>query len=82
MTQYFFSDSNNVDMNKESFNKDNFENGNTKVKGFRNWTQPMEQDLLETGGKVINSDSSLEKGSSAFNRVLLKVILFLQTENF
>ena len=82
MTQYFFSDSNNVDMNKESFNKDNFENGNTKVKGFRNWTQPMEQDLLETGGKVINSDPSLEKGSSAFNRVLLKVILFLQTENF
>jgi hypothetical protein len=33
----------------------------------------MEQDLLETGGKVLNNDPSLEKGSSAFNRVLLKV---------
>ena len=43
------------------------------MKGFRNWTQPMEQDLLETGGKVLNNDPSLEKGSSAFNRVLLKV---------
>ena len=33
----------------------------------------MEQDLIETGGKVMKNDQSLEKGSSAFNRVLLKV---------
>ena len=70
-TCIFSTDSNHADTNKESFNKETFENG--KVKGFRNWTQPMEQDLLETGGKVLNNDPSLEKGSSAFNRVLLKV---------
>ena len=37
----------------------------------------MEQDLLETGGKVLKNDPSLEKGSSAFNRVLLKEFLKL-----
>ena len=71
------SDSNHADLSKESLNKDTIENGNTKVKGFRNWTQPMEQDLIETGGKVIKNDPSLEKGSSAFNRVLLKEFLKL-----
>ena len=75
-TCIFSTDSNQADTNKESFNKETFENG--KVKGFRNWTQPMEQDLLETGGKVLNNDPSLEKGSSAFNRVLLKVNTILK----
>ena len=75
-TCIFSTDSNSADTNKESFNKETFENG--KVKGFRNWTQPMEQDLLETGGKVLKNDLKLEKGSSAFNRVLLKVNTILK----
>ena len=30
-----------------------FENGGGKVKGFRNWTQSMEVDLIETKAKVL-----------------------------
>ena len=52
--------------------KDSFENGGGKVKGFRNWTQSMEIDLIETKIKVLKADPSLEKGSSEFNRALLR----------
>lgn len=53
-----------------------FENGG-KVKGFRNWTAQMEQDLVETNVKVISQNPELDKGSSEFNRILLKEFLQL-----
>lgn len=58
---------------------DFFENGGSsgKVKGFRNWTQIMEQDLLITKAKVLKADPALDKGSSEFNRALLKEFLKL-----
>ena len=52
--------------------KEPFESGGGKVKGFRNWTQAMEIDLIETKAIVVKADPSLEKGSSEFNRALLK----------
>ena len=43
-----------------------------KVKGFRNWTPIMESDLMETNEKILKENPDLEKGSSEFNRLLLK----------
>ena len=60
------------DSSSDNNSKDStaFENGNNKVKGFRNWTSGMEQDLIETRDKVLGQ--GLEKGSSEFNRMLLR----------
>ena len=43
-----------------------------KVKGFRNWTAVMEADLVETNEMIVKDHPELEKGSSEFNRLLLK----------
>ena len=42
-----------TEMKAEAFNSEKFENGGAKVKGFRNWTQSMEVDLIETKANVL-----------------------------
>ena len=44
----------------------------TKVKGFRNWSQQAKQDLIKTRDKLVLENPTLEPGSSDFNRSLLK----------
>jgi hypothetical protein len=70
------SSSNNGSANKVSTSFLCDETGFENVKGFRKWTHQMVLDLLTTKAKILTSaeqqSSTLELGSSEFNKLLLK----------